>query len=606
MVTSALGALIAALCLAAFKVCDGDTFWHLKLGEVMLDTGRIVRTNTFSSIFPDFPWYNPEWLYDLLLGAVYRSGGWFGVFLLKLILVGLLAGTLFTLLMRRRNEPLLAASLVVVSLSVARFRLTDRPQLLSLVFFCLTLLLVENFRRAGGRAIWFLPPLFALWSNCHPELMIGLCYLAAAVAGEVLSGTPGGSVPRNRLRVLGAVAAACVVASLANPGGYRVLWHPFLNFMEVHQVVLVDEFVPSSFRLIPLFWVVVAATLAAAVLTRGRRHGSDLLTLFGLALLAARFIREVPFFVIAAAPFLQEHLPRLPGQPRPALRRGLAFLPLAVAGGCLVWALRYDRLLPYRWGWGVREESFPVAAVNFLEQEQLPPRLYNGYNDGGYLLFRLYPRLGVFQDSRGSAYPAEFLTRLQAGHTGREFPVLFDQYAISTAVVKQRDAPFLFRPDEWGMVFWDGTFSVLLRRIPANRDLLERLEYRLYLPDSYAVASSDPGVLEGVVREATRNQAQGLRPRASVAADLGVTLGRLRRYREAEEVWRQAVDLAPLDAMNWAYLGRARAGLGDRAGAQAAWDAALRLDPALEKVRRWRADLAEGSTEAEAGRPPRE
>ncbi len=90
-VVPAAAMVVAALALAWFKVADQDVFWHLKVGEVILDTGRLVTTNVFSSLFPDHPWFNPEWGFQVLLANAYRQSGRLGMALLKLLLVAAMA-----------------------------------------------------------------------------------------------------------------------------------------------------------------------------------------------------------------------------------------------------------------------------------------------------------------------------------------------------------------------------------------------------------------------------------------------------------------------------------------------------------------------------------
>ena len=66
--------------------CDPDVLWHLKTGQVMLERGALLRTNTFSSTYPDHPWPNPEWLFQVLLALLHRGGGFVAIGALKVLL----------------------------------------------------------------------------------------------------------------------------------------------------------------------------------------------------------------------------------------------------------------------------------------------------------------------------------------------------------------------------------------------------------------------------------------------------------------------------------------------------------------------------------------
>ena len=75
--------LLTAVLLSFYKVTTWDVFWHLKVGQVILETGGLVTTNLFSSVWPDYPWPNPEWLFQVLLALLHGAAGWEGLTVAK-------------------------------------------------------------------------------------------------------------------------------------------------------------------------------------------------------------------------------------------------------------------------------------------------------------------------------------------------------------------------------------------------------------------------------------------------------------------------------------------------------------------------------------------
>lgn len=228
---SLLGVAATAVLLSWFKIVDYDVFFHVKTGQVILETGRLVRTNLFSSLFPDHPWHNAEWLFQVLVALAYQGGGWLGVQIFKAALVAALGVTLLVVLLGRGVRPLVAWAFAITSLAVMRFRFQDRPQLMSYLFFASVILIVDRARRRRPRALWILPPLFALWSNAHPELLVGLLYLCGVMAGEFLNKQGGGDDGRRNGLVFPLVAptTACMGASLLNPEGRALALDPGLT-----------------------------------------------------------------------------------------------------------------------------------------------------------------------------------------------------------------------------------------------------------------------------------------------------------------------------------------------------------------------------------------
>jgi hypothetical protein len=133
-------------------------------------------------------------------------------------------------------------------------------------------------------------------------------------------------------------------------------------------------------------------------------------------------VRNVALFALVAPPVLSRHAvaalddlaltPRLswlaifthtlpPPRPRrPLVLLNLLLLILVLAGAGAKIGLDLIRLEdPAVWGQGL-----PLEAAEFLEQAQLPGRMFNTYNWGGYLIWRLYPDDPVFVDGRTDLY----------------------------------------------------------------------------------------------------------------------------------------------------------------------------------------------------------
>jgi len=54
-------------------------------------------------------------------------------------------------------------------------------------------------------------------------------------------------------------------------------------------------------------------------------------------------------------------------------------------------------------------ENFPKAAVDWLQTHTPAGEIFNSYNWGGYLIWRLYPQYRVFIDGRADVYGDAFI-----------------------------------------------------------------------------------------------------------------------------------------------------------------------------------------------------
>src|SRR5215472_445687 len=84
---------------------DGDTGWHVRTGEWILDHGRIPRTDMFSFTKAGEPWFAWEWLWDVAFGWLHRQAGMAAVVATSVFLICLVSAMLFRLVQRRCPNP---------------------------------------------------------------------------------------------------------------------------------------------------------------------------------------------------------------------------------------------------------------------------------------------------------------------------------------------------------------------------------------------------------------------------------------------------------------------------------------------------------------------
>jgi hypothetical protein len=90
----------------ARNVSDPDLWWHLKAGQYIIAHKTIPQTDPFSYTAAGEPWVAHEWLSELFLYGLYRTGGWAG---LILVFAAITAATFFLLYLRCAETPYLAA-----------------------------------------------------------------------------------------------------------------------------------------------------------------------------------------------------------------------------------------------------------------------------------------------------------------------------------------------------------------------------------------------------------------------------------------------------------------------------------------------------------------
>lgn len=150
-----------------------DVAWHTLNGLQMIQSHHVILTDVLTWKTPGHVWSNPEWLFDILVGATYLNFGWFGVRLLVVFF-----GELLMLILVHYAIPRQKISTIVIFSIIVAFNFvpgyTARPQIISYVMFALAIYRIEIARRDGwGKLLWFIPA-FIIWNNAHGSAVLFL------------------------------------------------------------------------------------------------------------------------------------------------------------------------------------------------------------------------------------------------------------------------------------------------------------------------------------------------------------------------------------------------------------------------------------------------
>ena len=211
--------LMAAV-FACTTIADTRVLVHVKTGLSQAANGFLPPgKDVFSATAFDRPWVNLNWLFDLLVAGLHAVGGFTALTIFQAVAA---VGVVLLILACRRSEvpSWWAASIAVLAGVAMTPHFESRPVLVTLLGLGVTLWLLTRYRHElHDYAVWWLVPLFALWSNLDPRMFLGLAVLLLYGLGELLGtalSRPGFEDGSRRGRYWLAVAAS-FVASMANP-----------------------------------------------------------------------------------------------------------------------------------------------------------------------------------------------------------------------------------------------------------------------------------------------------------------------------------------------------------------------------------------------------
>ena len=462
--------------LAARNIADPDFWWHLRTGQYIVETRSVPHADPFSFTRLGHPWIAHEWLSEVLIYSVYRVGSWGGLIVVFAALTSL---TFFFLYLRCAGRPYIAGLLVLWAAFVCRPTWGVRPQTLSFLLASVLLWILERPKRTQRSLLWIVP-VTLLWANLHAGYALGIALLVLFLLGGWLDGVFGFArwiEVRAETRWL----LLSFVVVVFNPSGWRLYGYPLATFHSTAmQKDIAEWFSPDFHRgeYLPMVAMLIAA-LVFPNLSRQRMRPRTMLLVCVSAYAALQSVRLIPIFALIATPFLAEHVDALM---RARQRSSRASEQLHLTMTKLVFsAATAVVLIVFVWA-QVRQvvlrqpeseaATFPAAAVSFLREHHPPGPLFNDYNWGGYLIWKLYPDDRVFIDGRADLYGDEFMDHYSATYnlTG-DWQEPLNRWQIATVMVPSQCALATILPasGSWKPVFQDPQAVVLARVSPSIR-----------------------------------------------------------------------------------------------------------------------------------------
>ncbi len=441
---------------------DPDFWWHLEAGRWIVEHGRVPWEDPFSYTARGRLWIAYSWLPEVVFYALTHFLGFDALIWFIAGAAAALVGLIYLSCRTAGASP--RASLAVSTLAAAATSgaWAERPQLLSFVLLAALVGCLRS-ERLAVRLPWLTAPLVALWANVHIVFSVGIALVGLAATCDLLEG-------RRDPRRWAALASGAL-ATLLNPYGWRLLEHLPLMIGQLGVIRVTEELRSPDFHstLGKVIGVFVLGAIAVFVVSRERKTLFEL-TSFFVALASGLYMaRNMALFSIIAAPTVARHLDSmLPVRDlRPLLRtpRGLLafhyFLVLSAIGALLF-------LAPRGHGWrdNLAPGIFPVAAADLVADRYAGRRLFNDFDSGGFLIFRLYPRTLVSIDGRNQVYGEEIMRRYLRTYFLDRGWQQFLHDCDPEVILWPADSPFAIlvgKLPEWRQVFADETAVVFVR-----------------------------------------------------------------------------------------------------------------------------------------------
>jgi hypothetical protein len=398
---------------------DVDVFWQLKLGQLALQQGGLVRADPFSATHAGEPVPPIGWLSQVLYALLYRAGSWRLLHQVNALVfaAGLLLASLTVRGLRRSTlAGILGLGLGVL---VAAPHCEIRPHTLAMFSFALLLLVAET-KMPAWRKLVLATGVLVLWQNMHPSVLVGAAAMGARAGAGWLRCLRARRAAKPWLATaLALLAAASTVATPLGPG---IFASARLN-AAISRELGISEWMPlwnpaAWHAGAWIVWLVLGVSLVLLLRVRRQVCLEDLATFVVLGAMSLLVYRLSLFFALGMIPVWTRWTEAgwFAGSPAPTAAKPVGpWFAASIAAGGLVCALVVPRVLD----WRLFDEQLPLSAMQRMRQIGVRGVIYNYREWGGPLIWEGYPDWKVTIDGRLYLFSREEWRRYEQIALGR-------------------------------------------------------------------------------------------------------------------------------------------------------------------------------------------
>jgi hypothetical protein len=459
------------------RMINGDLGRHLTNGKYISATLTVPTRDIFSFTKDNQPRPPYEWLAQLLIYSAYRFLNLDGVVLLTAIVLALTFLIVYIDTLHRCDRQTLASILTLWAAAASSLHWLTRPHIFSFLFLAIWILWLEKLRKGEYINIVLLPLLMLVWVNTHGGFIFGILAWLAYLAGWLFEYWQKSADLQVGKKLI-IVGVTSLISTLVTPD----LWQNWSGVIHNNSIFILSntaETMPPNLILpgIMPFTILLIFTIVMLLRKFKQIPFSHIFLSLGFAVLSLAVARNIPLFVIVITPILAEYLGKnihriswLQNIDNHVILieqnlKGdvwLLLIPILSIGVFSYYQFRMNHSFNQ-----FSPQAFPVQAVNWITTHQLTGNMFNDFNWGGYLIYRLWPTERVFIDSQsdfyGEAFTRQYVDILDG--TG-DWNEKLKQYKVSWIIVMPNTglAKAAKNSSSWMLVYEDPMAVIFVQK----------------------------------------------------------------------------------------------------------------------------------------------
>ena len=471
---------------------------HLLMGKIILQTHSVPKTNLFSYTYPNFPFINTHWLSEVIFYLITQAVGLPGLLFIMSSIAALAVVIIILPILRHKHYAISVVAVLIAS-GILLERTDLRPEIFSFFFMSIFMTILWKNRAHATKWLFLLPLIELLWVNMHiyfivGPILIGL-FLLDSVMLNLFQHLKMQKIPKQVRddKLLFLIFLLTCTATLVNPNGFAGALYPFTVFHNYGYTIAENQniffLLNYGFRHWSYVFFGLGVLLLFILLIIKRKQTRPIDWLLGLvfAYLAASAIRNLPLFVFATLPTLVSSMSYAVTSIDKSFAQNAkykllvtTYFPIGIFfcfGFMMYLFISTDEL-------GFNVTPGAQEGVDFFIQNHLSGPIFNNFDIGSYLDYRLYPTEQVFVDGRPEAYPADFFQKvyipMQQDPTifkkveqKYHFQTIFFSYTDQTPWAQQFLVSIM-QDKNWQLVFLDSFSAIWVLQSRINQPIIQK------------------------------------------------------------------------------------------------------------------------------------
>jgi hypothetical protein len=453
-------------------------------GKAILENYTLTPDHTIYSWTPSSnEHFYCAWIGQIIYYLLYEYFANGGVIVLRY----LAASTLFIAILqlsRQRNtfyNPITWFTALLCTLTISQVSL-DKPEILSFAFMALIVwnwYKIKQIKQNVLYQIYLFPLLILVWVNTHGGFTFGCLFLLCVGLGETINQFlyQQNALPRKiyyHLLLALFLSAGC---TLITPYGYdyihQLVMQSFDNQIQ-NDISNVQAYL-GTFLLLntPQLTVFADTAIVIILLVFGislYKKQLDFVPIISNLLFAFLFTRHVRFILPWIAVFslsivyYVSAVSVIKTWKKVLFTTTFSLITFLLSG----WFLHHEKISPSRGVWlefGVSERYSIDEEIEFINKNYKNARLGNMYNQGSYILWKMWPQTKVMMDARYFPYK-NWCNEYFAFRNGVNIENFIQKYPFDVMAIQHLDLVLIdwFRKSkEWELVFYGKSAAVFAR-----------------------------------------------------------------------------------------------------------------------------------------------